>query len=183
MERLHSWLISTRPIPLAIELFQDAKDRLGRSEYRLAVIDARTALEVFVDEVLLGYFCASGISLEEASRVLGVEPRNVQTLEDALQRSPINRKIGQALKQALNLDLHNGNPPLWKRWLRAKELRERGAHRGQEVVRTEAIEAVNTMGEIIQSVSRALKSAAWLEDLSQIAGDATASDGLTGKVE
>ena len=168
MERLRSLLNSTRPIPVAIALFQDAKDRLDRSEYRLAVIDARTALEVFVDEVLLGYFSAPGTSLEEACRVLDVESRKVQTLEDALQHSLINRKLGHALKQVLNLDLHDGDPQLWQRWLRAKEIRERGAHRGQEVGRIEAIEAINTMGEIMESIRNAPKSAAWVKDRSDI---------------
>jgi len=164
MGTLRSWLSSTRPVPVAIELFQDAKDRLDRAEYRLAVIDARTALEVLVDEVLFEYFSASGASLEEACRVLGVDPQKVQTLEDSLQFSPISRKLGNALKQALELDLHNGNSSLWQRWLRSKELREKGVHRGEEVNRAEALEAVNTMGEIIDNIWQALRSAHWLQD-------------------
>jgi hypothetical protein len=168
MESLRSWLSSTKSVPVAIELFQDARDRLDRAEYRLAIIDARTALEVFVDEVLLGYFSASGTLLEEACQVLDVEPRKVKTFEDALQRSLINRKVGHALKEALNLDLHDGNLQLWQRWSRAKELRERGAHRGEEVDRAEALEAVNTMGEILDHIRRALRSASWLQDSPEI---------------
>ena len=162
MERLHSWLNSTQPIPVTIELLQAARDRLDRSEHRLAVIDARTALEVLVDEVLLGYFSGSGISLEEASRILNPQFTGAQTLEDALQHSGINRKLGHALKQALNLDLHNGSPELWQKWRRAKELREAGTHRGEPVDPCEANEAVDTIGEIIDNIRRALRGAPWM---------------------
>jgi len=161
---LRSWLDSNKPIPVAIELFQDAMDRIDRSEYRLAVIDARTALEVLVDGVLLGYLDASGSALDEACRLLNVRLEGVDSSEEAVQRSAINRKLGHACSQALGLDLHDGNPALWRRWLSAKDLRERGAHRGARIGRSDASEAVNAMGDIIGEIRRKLGSAAWMHD-------------------
>jgi hypothetical protein len=83
---------------VAIELFQDAKDRLDRSEYRLSVIDARTALEVFVDEVLLEYFSASGTSLKEACQVLKVdqERANAGRRHATLPYEPQGRPCSEA---------------------------------------------------------------------------------------
>lgn len=161
---LRAWLSSTRPVLTTFMLFSDAKDRLDREEYRLAVIDARTALEVLIDELLLAYFTLSSTSLEEGCRLLDVETTRVQSLEEGLQRALINRKLGHGMRQVLQLDIHNGAPSLWKRWLAAKKLREIGAHRGQEINRTEAIEAVNTMGELIREISLALRKASWAGD-------------------
>lgn len=158
---LRAWLCSTRPVLTTFMLFSDAKDRLDREEYRLAVIDARTALEVLIDELLLAFFALSGTSLEDGCRLLDVETTKVQSLEEALQRASINRKLGEAIKQVLHLDIHNGAPALWERWLAAKKLREAGAHRGTEVGRAEAFEAVNTMGEMMRKISVALRQASW----------------------
>ena len=163
LNEFRSWLSTTKGIPVFFDLFRDANDRLDRSEYRMAVIDARTALEVFVDEVLLGYFHSQKTTIECACRILGVQPRDDETLETALDSGRINRKLGHALKVALGLDLHDGNPDLWQRWLKAKKLREKGAHQGRESGREEAIEAVNTVGEIIDNIRQGLKASDWLE--------------------
>lgn len=163
-QRLHSWLSTSDAIPLPFELFQDARDRLDRGDDRLAVIDARTALEVFLDQILLTYLTVSAFTLEEAGKVLDVDVdhHDIQEIEEALQRSSINRKLGHALHQAMNLDIHNGSPQLWQKWLWAKQLREKGAHRGQNVEHDEAVEAVNCMGEILSRMREALSNAAWM---------------------
>jgi hypothetical protein len=163
LERLRSWLSSTNPVPLPFELFLDAKDRLDRKDDRLAVIDARTALEVFLDQILLTYLSVTSFTIAEAGKLLDVDVghHNIQEFEEALQRSSINRKLGHALNQAIRLDIHNGTPELWKRWLSAKEVRERGAHRGQSIEHDEAVEAVNCMGEILSNMRDALRNADW----------------------
>ena len=74
----------------------------------------------------------------------------------------VNRRIGNELRATLSIDIHDGNPQLWQKWLRAKELRERAAHRGQQIERVEAVEAVNSMGEIMDQIKQALHSASWL---------------------
>ncbi len=164
MGTLRSWLSSTRPVLTTFVFFSDARDRLDREEYRLAVIDARTALEVLVDGVLLAYFALSRTPLEEACRLLDVEPTKVQSVEEALQRATINRKLGEVLKRVLDLDIRDGAPALWRRWLAAKKLREAGAHRGKEISRADAFEAVNTMGELIREITVASRKAAWAGD-------------------
>jgi hypothetical protein len=141
-----------------MELFQDAMDRIDRSEYRLAVIDARTALEVMIDTVLLGRLDVSGSTLDEICRLLRVQPEGVDSVEEALQWSSINRKLGHACKQLLGLDLRAGNSDLWRRWFDAKRLREQGAHRGVPVGRNDAIEAVNVIGEIMEEIRRTLRT-------------------------
>ncbi len=67
----------------------------------------------------------------------------------------------------MGIDLHNGYPELWTRWLNAKTLREQGAHQGEEIDRAEAIEAVNSMGEIMGIVSEGLRAAPWLHDQAE----------------
>ena len=166
LQELQSWLDSTKEVPLPWELFYDAKDRLDRGDDRLAVIDARTALEVFLDQILLTYFTLPGHSMEEICKVLDIDAnrRKIQDIEEALQRSAIDRKLGHALKEVIGLDIHDGNPELWKKWLGAKELREKGVHRGRMVGHDEAIEAVNCMGEILSKMREALGAAGWLKD-------------------
>lgn len=164
---LRSRLMSDGEIPISFELFQDSRDRLDRGEYRLAVMDARTALEVWVDKALLGFFEASNISLESGCQILGVQIARTENLADALQQASINRKLGHALNEALGIDLHNGYPELWTKWLNAKTLREQGAHQGEEIDRAEAIEAVNSMGEIMGIVSEGLRAAPWLHDQAE----------------
>ena len=166
VQSIHDWLGDTRPVPLFGELFQDAKDRLDRGDDRQAVIDARTALEVFLDQVLLAYFTLPGRSLEDVGRIIDVNIAyyNIQNAEEALQRASINRKLGHALNEALGLDIHNGNPKLWSRWLDAKELREEGVHRGRTVEHAQAVDAVNCMGEVISEMRRVLSGISWLHD-------------------
>lgn len=164
LNELHSWLNSEKTVPIFFDLYRDAKDGLDRSEYRRAIIDARTALEVLLDEVLLGYFFSKNTTIECACRILDIPPKGVESLETAVDRARINRKLGHAMKIVLNLDLHDGNPELWQKWLRAKELREKGIHRGRGTNRSEAVDAVNSMGKLIDSIRQALGSVDWLED-------------------
>ena len=161
LDTLRGRLKSGEEVALPFELFMDAKDRLHRGEYRLAVVDARTALEVWVDKILLVYFQIQETSLESACQILDVRSGRAENLEDALQQAAINRKLGNALSIAVPMDLHNGYPKLWQLWLVAKDLREQGVHQGQEIDRTRAIDAVNTMGEIMGITREALNASTW----------------------
>jgi len=166
LQALQDRLSTTEEVPLPWELFLDAKDRLDRRDDRQAVIDARTSLEVFLDQLLLANFTTVGLSIGEVGRVLDVNVQryNIQEVEEALQYSNINRKLGHALKQTIDLDLHDGSPELWKSWLKAKNLREKGVHKGQTVQHDDAVEAVNCMGEIITKMRQSLRNAAWYQD-------------------
>lgn len=153
-------LLGERARHPSVDLFLDAKDYLDRREYRLAVINARTALEVLVDQVLLTYFITQGVALPDVRQILHIRPALIATVEAAVQWAEINRKLGHGLKVALNLDIPDGNPKLWEAWLKAKSVREKGIHRGSDTSRSDAIEAVNTMGRIVDDIWSALGKAA-----------------------
>ena len=108
--------------------------------------------------------------MEEAGKVLDVDVDrySIQDVEEALQRSQINRKLGHALKDVIHLDIHNGSPELWKRWLNAKELREKGVHRGRTVEHAQAVEAVNCMGEILSKIRETSGEVSWMDNKPEI---------------
>lgn len=154
---IRHWLQHPRPVPVFALLFADSKEKLDAGDYRSAVIDARTALEVLVDEVLLIHFAHNHADLSAVCQILDVQAKRVTSAEDALRRAEVNRKLGNGLKKAIGLDLHNDSE-LWTRWLSAKQARETGAHRGASLTKEEASAAVNSMGDVIDKVLEAAKS-------------------------
>ncbi|MCL4552298.1 MAG: hypothetical protein M1305_01905 [Candidatus Marsarchaeota archaeon] len=160
VKRIRDELLAGAEIPIAFELFSDAKDHLDQTNYRLAVIDARTALEVFVDQVLLSYFSGLLDPIQEAVDTLKLDKkRKYQDLDDAIQRAWINNKLGPGLCAALpQLDLEQKPAGLWCGWLAAKRLREGAAHRGAVVDKQQARDAVNAMGMIMSEALKATGS-------------------------
>lgn len=135
------------------ELLMNARDYLDLNNYRMAVIEARTCIEVLVDQLLLGYFKHQGTTIENAKTLLEVSKnKQCTTLEDVLERAKINAKLANGLKQALGRSLKDDGK-LWGRWLKAKKNREKAVHRAIEIDETEAKEAINVLTDIRDFVS------------------------------
>lgn len=148
--------MSEGEVPLIFDLFADASDHLDRGNYRLGVIDARTALEVLVDEVLLDYFGKLQDPVNEARQLFKFDTKKKQhTLEEIVRWGVnINLKLSEGIAAALGLDFRNQLTGLWEDWEKAKALREKAAHRGMRVDQTDAENAVRTIGRMIEEIQK-----------------------------
>lgn len=134
------------------ELAMNARDYLELDNYRMAVIESRTCIEVLIDRLLLGYFECNNINIEDAKDVLKVRADVVcDSMEDVVQVARINDKLKSGLKEAIGRSLAENND-IWERWLKVKTLREGAVHKGSIVSETDAIEAVNVLMDIIDFI-------------------------------
>ena len=116
-------MVNTRT-SLIKELWMNAKDYLHLGNYRMAVIESRTCVEVLVDQILLEYFTREDKTIEELKEILEVKPdTGCEVAEDILEVAKINVKLKKGLKQAIDRSLAENNS-LWLEWLKAKKNRE-----------------------------------------------------------
>lgn len=141
------------PTRLYVELYMNAKDYLDLGNYRMAVIESRTCLEVIVDQLLQTYFTEEENDIEAARNLLDVSKKRVRTIGDVLEQAKINKKLTKGLKKVLGRGLDD-NVDLWRRWRKVKENREKAVHRGGDISETDAKESVDVLSEIIGFVSR-----------------------------
>ncbi len=133
------------------ELAMNARDYLDVGNYRMAVIECRTCIEVIIGQLLGANFSERGISVETVKRLLNVRRRDVQTIEDALENASINNKLTKGLKHVIGKSLDE-NVGLWGNWLKAKNNRERAVHKGTDVSESDAKDAIDTLSEIFDFI-------------------------------
>lgn len=139
--------------PLYAELAMNARDYLDLENYRMAVIESRTCIEVVIDQLLQAHFIEQGTSVEIVKRLLNVRRRDVQTIEDALEKAWINNKLTKGLKHVLGKSLDE-DVELWEKWQRAKSNRERAVHKAVDVTQADAKDAVDTLSQIFDFITR-----------------------------
>lgn len=139
------------PPSLYAELAMNARDYLDLGDYRMAIIESRTCVEVVIDQLLWANFTKQGTSVETVKRLLNVRRRDVQSIEDALEKAWINNKLTKGLKYVLGKGLDE-DIALWEKWLKAKHNRERAVHKGVEVSEADAKETVDTLSQIFDFI-------------------------------
>ena len=145
-----SLLMAERVPDLVDELELRALSLLSRGEYRLAVVEARTALEVALDSELYSALHESSDSLAQACALLGVKKRgSIRSIEDALSWANINAKLSAAAA-LLKKDLLA--PSLDVEWPFAKILRERAFHSGHDVSQDDGTAAVQAMFQLAERI-------------------------------
>lgn len=137
--------------PLYTEVAMNARDYLDLGNYRMAVIESRTCVEVVIDQLLQAHFTERGTSVEKVKRLLNVRRKDIQTIEDALEKAWINNKLTKGLKHVLGKSLDE-NVDLWERWLKAKSNRERAVHRAVDVSEADAKDAIETLSQIFDFI-------------------------------
>ncbi|OGO51356.1 MAG: hypothetical protein A2148_10675 [Chloroflexi bacterium RBG_16_68_14] len=147
---MQDWLLSQRPVDVVRELQLNALDLLDQHQYRMAVIEARTSLEIAVDEALLSAMTAKGVEPRAASDILDCRPSLDATLRDVVDDAKIGKKLGRGCSEYLGINPLNTS--LGPKWRRAKQLREDASHHGRIVNQHEAVEAVELMSEMISLI-------------------------------
>jgi HEPN domain-containing protein len=131
------------------ELFMSAEDYFDQRDYRMTVIEARTCVEVAVDQVLLKEFKKKDEDLNELRKMFGVSKKFAGTIESVIEKATINDKLTKGLKKAIDVSLddieHN-----WRKWLTAKDSRERAVHKAEIISRAEASNALELAKHIIE---------------------------------
>ena len=149
-ERLN---ISLSP-SLVAELVLNARDYLELDNYRMALIEARTCVEVLIDRLLIGYFLHKELSIDEIKDILEVKQDvRCDTMSDVLQSARINTKLKKGLKEAVGQSLAEDNG-LWERWLKLKTNRENAVHSAASISEIDAIDGVNTLMNIINFIKK-----------------------------
>lgn len=137
---------------LYAELAMNARDYLDLGNYRMAVIETRTCVEVIIDQLLLEDFVHKGKTVEDAKELLGVSKRTAcASLEDVLDEAKINAKLKKGLKQMIGKSLAEDNN-LWGKWLKAKHNREKAVHKAEDVSETDAKDAIDTLSQIFDFI-------------------------------
>ena len=136
---------------LYAELVMNARDYLDLENYRMAVIESRTCIEVIVDQLLEVHFTKQGTNVETACELLNVNKKGVQAIENVLEKAWINNKLTEGLKKVLGKSLAE-DVDLWKRWLRAKSNREKAVHKAVDVSEADAKDAIDTLSQILDFI-------------------------------
>jgi hypothetical protein len=139
----------------SLDLLSDAKDYLDRGQYRLGVIDARTALEVQLDLLLKSHFERHQTSIPEMIQILDSK-KDATSVDEVLEYAKIDRKLKHGLREIFGLDLPAVNGRLWQNWQACKEIRDRGTHAGNRVGKNDAKDAVNTIVAIMSVIREAM---------------------------
>jgi len=142
------------PPSLYRQLTLNALDYLDTANYRMAVIECRTCLEIIVDQILETHFTTHGSPVEVVRRLLKAHNKKVvQTLRDVLEYASMNNKLKQGLKHAIGKGLDE-DPDLWEKWLKFKSDREKAVHRAGDIRHTDAAESIDVLDRIIAFISR-----------------------------
>ena len=115
------------PFPELLQL--DAEGSLERRAYTLAVVKSFQALEIFVENFLLGRYQALGLTEQEALRVLEVRWRTKERLKDLMRDT-----TGHSASEV----------PWWQEWsAHYEKVRNEVIHRGKEPSEDEAKRVVH----------------------------------------
>lgn len=155
MEKLVIELSTYSPMTLAKKLFMSTEDYFDLEDYRMVVIEARTCIEVAIDQLLLTVFRERHEDLEELRKLLKVDKKKAGSIESILQHTEINLKVTKGLKKAIGISLdsveHN-----WQKWLAAKDSRERAVHKAAEITEAEGTNALHVVKYILELTQTAL---------------------------
>ena len=131
----------------------NARDYLDLNNYRMAVIESRTCIEVVVDNMLFEFFVRTGKSIAEAKVLLEVsKKKDCVTLDDVLSHATINKKLTNGLRSVIGKSLDDDSA-FWDRWIKAKKNREKAVHRAINITETDAKEAIDVLTDIRDFVS------------------------------
>lgn len=137
-----SWLSSDRPIQLHDVLLLNAKDFLDREDYRSALMESSSAVEVCVEQFLRTAYRSWGWS----------EIRTAKYLESK-HNWQISNRIKKLIAEVTGRRL--ASDPVWDPWYRAKRLRDKVVHAGLLLPHTDqdkATKAVTACEEMIKTV-------------------------------
>ncbi len=127
-------------VPIHVDLLLASIRAVWETDYRLAVIEAVSALEVFVDNRLYSSLVDSGDIIEEEFDQFMYD--DGQALSDRMKK-PI-RRIG--------LTSPADNQALWHEWLAANGLRRNVVHAGYQVTEEEAKTVVRAVQDLLDEM-------------------------------
>ncbi|MFP6593580.1 MAG: hypothetical protein VB860_01215 [Dehalococcoidia bacterium] len=147
---LAQWLNNTET-PLHGLLLLNAKDYVEYGDYRMAVVDPRTSLEMMVDEILNQNFSATPI--DAVRDILNVRPSaSPSNLHEVIGAARINDKLKDGLRKAAGVSLAD-HTDLWSRWLASKQVREGAVHYGKAVSKRQAEDHIDVVQEMRELLS------------------------------
>jgi len=150
--QLRERLKNSLPPSLVVELAMNARDYLEVDNYRMALIEARTCVEVFIDRLLTGYFQLKALPLADIKSILKVKQDvKCESVSDVLQQAWINNKLKNGLKEAVGKSLAEESA-LWERWSKLKNNREKAVHSATSIYEIDAIDGVKTLMDIIDFI-------------------------------
>lgn len=139
------------PLSLYAELAMNARDYLDLGNYRMAVIESRTCIEVIIDQFLEANFTERGVDVEEVRKLLKAGKKGVRTIADVLEKAWINNKLTKGLKYILGKGLDE-DIDLWQKWLETKKNREKAVHKAVDVLKADATDATDTLSQIFDFI-------------------------------
>ena len=115
-------------------------------DFRMAIIDSRSSLEVLVDGIQDQAFL--GKTVAQVRQILKVKGGTVVSgIQDVIGSARINDKLKHGLRSAVGQSPADSTG-LWKRWLNGKRIRENAVHYGQAVNKRQAEDHIAFVEEI-----------------------------------
>lgn len=134
--------------PLPTQLILDARDALGHSDEKAAIILGQTAVEVALDDTLVANFWAKRVPLSKVKKALDGS-KKIISYESAIEKAGIRTKLEGGLRLAIGRT-PTDDATLWHEWETAYALRVAAVHRGQTVSYPQASAAIDTHKRLLK---------------------------------
>lgn len=141
-ERIWDMLEVETPIEIYQEMLHTAQRYLLEENYPGAVVEAFSAFELFIEQILRNALRRKGMSFEEVEDYLKAD-WNWQVTE----------RVKRLCKEILGEDLTAGSD--YQAWSSAKNLRDEIVHKGKrDITEDEAVEAVAAINRMLESIKK-----------------------------
>ena len=145
-ERIWSMLDMETPIEIYREMLHTAQRYLLEENYPGAVVEAFSAFELFIEQILRDALTKKGMSCEKVEEYLETD-RNWQ----------ITVRVKILYKEILGEDL-TANPE-YQAWFSAKKLRDEIVHEGKrDIAEDDAVGAVSAINHMLESIKKLIES-------------------------
>ncbi|MBI4203277.1 MAG: hypothetical protein HY532_09225 [Chloroflexi bacterium] len=143
-----------RPNRLRVLLTLETRALRGAAaeDTRAAIIDAWTALEVYIDNVLEIGLREKGVSISEVKKLLDLRAsQQPASISEAVDLANIEPKVRSGLRKAFGLELAS-NSKFWSSFNKAREIRNEATHGGVQPALQQVIDALNIVRTIVDKV-------------------------------
>lgn len=143
-----------------LQVFVTLETRALRSaateDTRSAIIDAWTALEVYVDNVLETGLREKTRSMGEVKKLLELRPsQQPKSVREAINLANIEPKVRAGLRKAFDVTLA-GDSKFWSSFNEARDIRNDATHGGVNPTLQQAVDALNIVRTIVNKVEEKL---------------------------
>ncbi|MDP2808383.1 MAG: hypothetical protein Q8O74_09650, partial [bacterium] len=128
------------------DLLNSAYKNIYEENYSISIIDAATAFEIYIEQLLYDKLIKDGLNEEDAEKHL---MKNTNWM--------ITERVGTLFIEIYKIDLRKDD--YYSKWYNVKNLRDDIVHKGKRNIKeSEAIKAINIIDSFIANISRKINN-------------------------